>query len=112
MPRVRATRFFISEQFGNVDAGKILEVSDHQAKAFVHHGFAKVIKPAVPPESKKTPAKEGQNPLDFTSPAGGRQEAGSSSQAGTVSKKRIARKSASGAKKGGKKRAKKKPKTS
>lgn len=112
MPKVRVVRFFISAQFGNVDVGQVLEVSDLQAKAFVSHGFAKLVTSLPPPESKKSPVKEGQSPLDFTSPAGDRQGRGSSSQAGLVSPKRIVKKSVSGAKKVRKKRAKKKPKTS
>ena len=112
MPKVKAVKFFISAQFGNVDTGRILEVSDHQAKAFVSHGFVKLMAEDVPPESKKSPDREGRSPLDFTPPAGGRQASGSSSQAGTVSQKRTAKKSVSGAKRARKKRAKKKPKTS
>ena len=112
MPRVKATRFFISAQFGNVDTGRILEVSDHQAKAFVSHGFVKLMAEDVPPESKKSPDREGRNPLDFTPPAGDQQASGSSSQAGLASRKRIVKKSVPGVKRARKKRAKKKPKTS
>ncbi len=110
MPKVKAIRFFISTQFGNVDVGQVLEVSDQQAKAFVSHGFAKLLASDVSLPKKNAASVEGQGPLDFTPPAGGPQERGSSSRAGLVSPKRIVRKSGAGVKKRGKTRAKRKPK--
>lgn len=87
-------------------------MSDHQAKAFVSHGLAKLVKPDVLPKNKQAPAKGGQNPLDFTPPAGDRAGSGSSSQAGPALRKKTVKKSVSGKKKARKKRAKKKQKTS
>jgi len=109
MPKVIAQRFFISAQFGNVHAGRVLEASDLQAQAFITHGFVKLVKPEVSPKVKTAATREGQDPLDFTPPAGGRQGAGSSSQAGLVLPKRIVKKSGPGVKPARRKRAKKKP---
>ena len=112
MQKVIALRFFISAQFGNVEAGQVLEATDYQAKLFKEHGLAKLIKSGVPPESKKAGDREGQNPLDFTPPAGDPLVRGSSLRAGAVLQKKTAKRSMPGAKRGKKKRAKKKPATS
>jgi hypothetical protein len=86
---VRANRFFISSVFGNVDAGRVIEMSDGKAKQLIGAGLVTAV--AV----REIPKVEASN---FHSPVeAGR--VGSLSPAGQVSQKQIVSASEFGEKK-------------
>lgn len=93
--RIRATKFFISTAFGNVDVGRILDVSEGQGKHLIEHGLASVLKEAGPVDGLP---KVQEKQSSFSLPVEAKEAPGSSLPAGQVSQKKIVNASESGVK--------------
>lgn len=93
--RVIAKRAFISAQFGNVDAGQVIEMSEDYAKMLKEHGLVDI---STSPAVKKNPGpKKEDSSADFTQPTEDN-SGGSSSQADQASPGPTVKKSGSGGK--------------
>ena len=77
---VRVKRFFISSTFGNVDEGRILDLSDAKAKQLIGAGLACEH---VSPVSVSRPASSFQSPVEANQP-GSLSPAGQALQKETV----------------------------
>ena len=86
---VRAKRFFISSVFGNVDAGRIIDMSDSKAKQLIDAGLVSPLAVQAPP---KVEASNFPSPVE----AG---KVGSSLPVGQVSQKQTVSASEFGEKK-------------
>lgn len=86
---IKVKRFFISSVFGNVDEGRVLDVSDSKGKQLIQAGLAF--------ELTKTVSME-MNQSSFQSPVGAG-KAGASLPADQASQKQTVNESAPGAKK-------------
>ena len=86
---IKVKRFFISSVFGNVDEGRVLDVSDIKGRQLIGAGLAVEHGVAVSTEQKQS---------SFQSPVGAG-KAGSSLPADQASQKQTASESAPGAKK-------------
>lgn len=85
---VKAKRFFISSVFGNVDAGRVIEMSDSKAKQLIDAGLVAVHEIQTPP---KVEASSFPSPVEADT-------AGSSLPAGQVLPSPIVKESVAGAK--------------
>lgn len=93
--RVRATRLFISTQYGNVDRGDILTVCDAHGKHFIENGLAEEIKSAGPVDDFGKPEV---SPSVFPDPVAATPEPGLSSPEETALPSPTAKSSGPGAK--------------
>lgn len=100
--KVKATRDFVSMQFGNVSDKQILEVTDARGDHLVKHKLAVYIdKPYIVKEKKSVKEKvnETGDPQPDPIPSTPDPSRGYSSQADRVSRKKTAKKSVSGKRK-------------
>jgi hypothetical protein len=91
--KIRAIKNFTNTTFGNVYIGRVLDVSDADARRFIENGLARPYAAAGPSDDSQGGAVNFSIP-----PGGGMKPSGVSSPAGQALPQKTAKKSGSGGK--------------